>query len=77
MKKAHEILREKRLEKDIQQKWVAMTLGIPQSVVSDYETGRHRLSADRFVKWASILELELSDFIKSNDNKSKFKVVFK
>lgn len=61
-KKAHEVLREKRIEKEIQQKYIAFYLNLEQTIISQYEHGRLRIPADLFVDWAKLLELELSDF---------------
>lgn len=69
MKTVREVLREKRIEKGIQQKWVAISLNISQSVASMYESGRLKIPVDLFIKWAKLFELELSDFCECGERK--------
>lgn len=42
---------------------VAERLGKPQSFISKYERGERRLDFTEFVELASVLEIELDDFV--------------
>lgn len=42
---------------------IAERLGKPQSFVSKYERGERRLDFTEFVELASVLEIELDDFV--------------
>ena len=62
MKNIPDILREKRIEMNLPQKYIAYKLGLDVPRISKYETGKAKMFADIFLKWALLLDLDLSDF---------------
>lgn len=63
-----QIIRNKRKEKQITQKYLAQQTGLSRNYLSDIEHGRYMPSIDALIKIASILDLDLN-LLKSIDAK--------
>ena len=61
-------IRDFRQAKGMSQKELAVKLGVNQSMISDYETGKVELTLTKAVKIADILECELYDLLGRTDN---------
>ena len=56
-------IRDIRQAKGMSQKELAVKLGVNQSMISDYETGKVELTLTKAVKIADILECDLNDLL--------------
>ena len=65
-KKLGQIIKEKRLEKKITQRYLAEQIGISRNYLSDIENGRYMPSVGVLFKLASILELDLNSLKSTN-----------
>lgn len=63
-------IKELRKQKGYSQGEIGKKINIRQRLVSDYETGRLRLSVEILVKFANALEVNITDLI-TNDNSKK------
>ena len=61
-------IRDIRQARGMTQKELADRLGVNQSMISDYESGKVDLSLTKAVKIADILECELYDLLGRTDN---------
>jgi transcriptional regulator with XRE-family HTH domain len=58
-----------RKERGYTQTELAERIGIIQALVSDYERGKLRLSADMAIRFATALEVSTEDLLRPNDSK--------
>lgn len=59
----HDLLRELRRERGLNQRQMAELLGMPQSFVSKYETGERRLDILELRAVCGVLGISLHDFV--------------